>query len=158
MPLTADQYKTLIITEVGDDEASSLAAQMEIYWEMAGMEVARALPTLKNSALVLLHTYRYAKLKAIDLMLGKVRKKVTQTSNTGASTKLSELTDNLEGMRSALLDDIKSFEEKMTRAGRRPVLGMRSATGMTEPPSGFPDPNSAVYRGEPNAALLPERG
>lgn len=150
MPLNENIYKAKIITEVGDDAAGSIAAQIDIDWEMAGVEVGVALPRLKRADLVLMHTYRYAKLKAIDLMLGKVRRHVKMTSATGATINENELTDNLEGMRAKLLSDIEAFEKLMSTPARGPVGGPNKATAMIETPAGCPDPNSGVYRGEPN--------
>lgn len=154
MPLDETTYKAKIISEVGDDAAESIATEIDDYWAMAEIEVGLALPRLKRADLVLMHTYRKAKLKAIDLMLGKVRKKVKQTGMTGESLNLNELTDNLEGMRSTVLADIQAFEKLITSSrGGAPVGGANKATAMIESSTGFPDANSGVYRGDPNTRL-----
>ncbi|MEA2573948.1 MAG: hypothetical protein QOH93_1246 [Chloroflexia bacterium] len=154
MPLDATTYKAKIIKEVGDDAAGSIAAEIDDYWTMSEIEVGLALPRLKRADLVLMHTYRYAKLKAIDLMLGKERGSIKLTSATGATFNEDQLTDNLEGMRTKLLDDIAKFEQLITSSrGGAPVGGPNKATAMIESSPGFPDANSGVYRGDPNYRL-----
>ena len=82
MPLSAAQYQNLIVLQVGDDAAGTLAANIGTLW-------------LKNDDRTDDYArYLYSKRDAIDVMLGRVRAQVDFKALDGASVNLTDLTAN----------------------------------------------------------------
>jgi hypothetical protein len=79
MPLTADQYQTLIVTEV-NDVGDLVANNIDTLW------------TLYDTQTDLYIRYLYSKRKAIDLLMGSVREQVNRAGINGIR---ADLSDNL---------------------------------------------------------------
>ena len=97
---TAEDYKALILAEVNDDDNHIVANNLDLVW---GLYSDR--DTLEL-------TYLYAKRKAIDLLLGAVREKVT-TEIRGGNVQVDNnaLSKNLLAMRvvcQAHIDEIEA--------------------------------------------------
>jgi len=120
MPLTAEAYQSLVVTEVGDVDAF-IAGQIDTLWAMYDGETNLYL------------TYLLTKRKAIDLLMGKVRDEVTQGGNN-ASVDLSDKHDNLQVMwrnvdgeiRQARLDAEQAVQ-RTASSGRKPLVGRLTA-------------------------------
>lgn len=140
MPLTAEQLQALIILEVGDDAAGTLAAQIALLWTAHDDQ-----PSLDRQAL-------YTKRHAIDVMLGRVRAQVDFRALDGASVNLSDLFARLTKMREQTTAEILAIEAGQS-AG--PASGELTTTAPVMPDGEWPDPNSRRLRGDP---LLPLPG
>src|SRR5262249_48559101 len=95
MPLDAAAYQALIVTEVGDTASGLVANQIATLWALNDDQ-----PSLKLQ-------YLFAKLKAIDLLMGTVREQVTQQGLNQVRSDLSDKMKNLALMRSATEADIE---------------------------------------------------
>lgn len=134
MALTEAQYQQLIVAEVGDDSAGALASTVPIYWlryaDVADLE----------------SRFLYAKLAAIDLMLGRVRGQVTIRDGDGASVDLNKRFDHLITMR----ETVQAQIDILTASGSAgAAAGELTKTAPIMPPVGAFDSNSADYRGSP---------
>src|SRR5262249_52414178 len=87
MPLDADGYQSLIITEVGDDSQGTLAQTIATLW------------TKHDDAPSLELHYLYAKRSAIDVMLGRARSGVDFQAPNRSHVNLDQLFQHLIVMR-----------------------------------------------------------
>lgn len=133
MALSEQQEQDLIILEVGDDAAGTLATVVPLYWERyAALEVpARA---------------RATKLAAIDAMLGRVRGQVKIVGVGGASVDAHQLTTHLQDMRALVMAQIEAASSAGAPGG---AVGDLTTTSPIAPPTGAPDASGRVYRGDP---------
>lgn len=133
MALTEQQQQDLIILEVGDDAAGTLAAAVPLYWERYAAlgDAARVLAT---------------KLAAIDAMLGRVRGQVKIVGVGGASVDAHQLTTHLQDMRALVVTQISAAELAGAAGG---AVGELTTTSPIAPPTGAPDASGRVYRGDP---------
>lgn len=88
MAATAEQYKALIIEEVGDSAGTVVARNIDVIWD------------LYSEQLRMYRQYLLAKRKALHLLMGTVREQVDQASS-GNTTALTDKMRNLKTM----LDD-----------------------------------------------------
>jgi hypothetical protein len=135
MTLSESDYIQLIVAEVGDDGHMTLASTVPIYWA-------------RYAGIADLETrFLSVKLSAIDLMLGRVRGRVTIRDGDGASVDLNKLFDHLTTMREQVLGQINT----VTQAGSSGAAsGDLTHTAPVMPPAGsMGDANSADYRGNP---------
>lgn len=136
MPLTEAEYKTQILDEVGDED-SFVASRIDRCWKMYD-----ALPVGQVR-------YLRTKLKAIDLLIGHIRKKAVDYQVQGdLAEKLSQLMTHLSTMRAATAADLKA-EQTGAGTGRAPASSTLTTTAPISPPTGYPDANAADYRGTP---------
>lgn len=134
MALSEQQYQDLIIVEVGDDAAGTLATVVPLYWE-------------RRSAYTDLEArYRYAKRDALDAMLGRVRGQVKIVGVGGASIDAHQLFTHLQDMRTQLQAEIDMLE---TSGGSGGAVGDLTTTAPSSPPTGMTDANHPAYRGDP---------
>lgn len=131
--LSEQQYQDLIIAEVGDDAAASLASTVPLYW-------------LRRSGIADLDLrYLYAKRDAIDLMLGKVRGLVKIVGVDGASVDAHQLTLHLQELRIVVEHQIVELAQLASSGG---VAGVLTTTAPIMPPTTSPyDANDGAYRG-----------
>jgi hypothetical protein len=136
VPLTADQYRTLIVTEVGDSAAGIVNSQISIIWSLYDAEPG------------LYRQYLHAKRKAIDLLMGTVREQVT-IGGSGKTTDLNAKLRNLQIMRDDVTAEIG--DERATRAdARAPVSGQLMTTApIAQPGTSRVDANATRFRGDP---------
>lgn len=135
MPLTADAYKAQIVDEVGDTASGHIAANVSTYW------------TMYDHVTSLHLRYLYAKRKAIDVLLGKVREQVDMTGVEGVRAALDQKSKHLLAMRETVEADIKATT--MQGAGQ-PTIGTLTQTAPVMPPvTGGIDANDRRYRGDP---------
>jgi len=134
MPLTDDQLKALIVLQVGDDAAGTLAANIDLLWT--------AHDDVDDQALHGLLTKR----DAIDTMLGRVRQQVSFKALDGASVNLSDLSKHLLAMRETLDGQIESAQAGVS-AG---AIGLLTQTApIMRDNASQADPNSRALRGDP---------
>ena len=133
MALSEQQEQDLIILEVGDDQAGTLATAVPLYWERyAGLATpARALAV---------------KLAAIDAMLGRVRGQVKIVGVGGASVDAHQLFTHLQDMRALVQAQIDAASSASAAGG---AVGDLTTTSPIAPPTGAPDASSRAYRGDP---------
>lgn len=135
MALTPDQYKALIILQVGDNAAGLLAAQIDLLWESHD--------TIADDGLRALYT----KIGAIDLMLGEARKYASFKALDGSSVSASDLFKHLMEMREAVEAQIAQAAAGLGGGG---ALGELTTTAPIMPDDGRQsDPNARRYRGDP---------
>lgn len=139
MTLSDDQYKDLIVLQVGDNADGLLAANIDLLWEGNGDQADAATQAL------------YTKRSAIDLMLGDVRQKVDFRDPAGISANLSDLFDHLMRMRADVVAQIALAASSGNGAG---AVGTITKTAPVEPDIGQLDPSARRYRGDP---LCPPR-
>ncbi len=134
MPLTPEQYQTLIITEVGDDAAGTLATNIGVLWAGAGA-----------SSPGVYQQYLIAKRSAIDLLLGGARFQVDFRALDGASVDLDQIWRHLMDLR-------KLVEGELAKLGASAGIAIgelvQTAPIMPDRP-GPRDPNSRRLRGDP---------
>lgn len=135
MALTDAQYQQLIVAEVGDDAQSTLASTVPVYW-------------VRYSGIADLEArFLYAKLAAIDLMLGRVRGQVTIRDGDGASVDLNKLFDHLTTMRETVQTQIEGASQAGSASS---AAGDLTTTAPIMPPAGSRiDANDRAYRGDP---------
>lgn len=133
MPLTPSQYQALIIVEVGDDAAGTLAANMTVLW------------TGNDTAASDYQHYLLTKRSAIDLLLGGARFQVDFTALDTSSVKLDQLWQHLMDMRELVEGQLAGLGNSAGMA-----LGeiIQTAPIMPDRP-GQRDPNSRRLRGDP---------
>jgi hypothetical protein len=143
MALTAEQYQELVILQVGDDAAGTLAANIALLW-------ARNDDRSDNVV-----RFLYTKRDAIDVMLAGVRKQVTFKALDGASVNLSDLMRNLQQMR----DDVQGLiDEQALIANGAGAIGALTTTAPIPPPPFWPDANDPRYKGDPYEPRPPQIG
>jgi hypothetical protein len=135
MALTEAELKSLIVLQVGDDAAGTLAASIDLLWSSHADTSAIGLVALLT------------KRDAIDVMLAKVRNQVSFKALNGASVSASDMFDHLWKMRELIDAQIEAAQsgadgafaigELITVA----PLGADSARGA--------NPNARQYRGDP---------
>lgn len=133
MALTEQQYIDLIVAEVGDDAASTLATTVPLYWgRHAGLaDEARFLATKRD---------------AIDVMLGRVRGQVRIVGVGGASIDAHQLTTHLQDMRALVQAQIES---DTAASGAGGAVGALATPAPVPAPLGAFDANDRAYRGDP---------
>ena len=133
MALSEQQEQDLIILEVGDDAAGTLATVVPLSWE-------------RYAALELPARTRATKLAAIDAMLGRVRGQVKIVGVGGASVDAHQLTTHLQDMRALVQSQIDAASSAGASGG---AVGDLTTTSPIAPPTGAPDASGRVYRGDP---------
>lgn len=133
MALTEAEYQALIITEIGDDDAATLATTVPLYWSR------------RSGVADLESRYQAVKRDALILMLGTVRGLVDMSSG-GDSIKLSQKLTNLRTMLEILDEQIA---QASGAAGASAAAGELTQTAPILPPTGSFDSNAGVYRGSP---------
>jgi len=135
MTLTEAELKSLILLQVGDDSAGTLAAAIDLLWS-SHADVA-------NIALVALLTKR----DAIDVMLARVRNQVSFKALDGASVSASDMFDHLFKMR-----ELTEAQIEAAQAGQDGSVAIGELTTTApigrDSPRGI-DPNARGYRGDP---------
>lgn len=133
--LSDQQYQDLIVAEVGDDAAGTLALNVPLYWA-------------RRDGITDLETrHLYVKRDAINLMLGRVRGQVRIVGVGGASIDAHQLTTHLQDMRAAVQTLIDTGIDAASAGG---AAGELTTTAPIAPPDGsFVDANNRLYRGDP---------
>lgn len=131
MSLTDEQYQQLIIAQVGDDEAGTLATNVPILWAQYADESA----TLR---------FLLTKRGAIECMQARVRKQVSFRALDGASVQLSDLLSHL----ATLYDQVQNQITAAESSGVLPQIGELTTIAPITPELP-PDANDARYRGQP---------
>lgn len=136
--LTEQEYRDLIVAEVGDDAQSTLRSTIGVYWR-------------RYDAYADLETrYLHAKLAAVDLMIGRVRSRVTIRDGDGASVDLNKLFDHLTTMRETVEAQIARGIGAGSAAASGGAIGLLTKTAPQMPPAGsLLDANDTAYRGDP---------
>lgn len=147
MALTASDYKSLIVTEVGDTTDGLINLEIETLWE------------LYAATTDLMLRYFQTKRKAIDLLMGKVREQISFSGNNAGNQVTVELSDKLDHLQtmwknvSSEISDREQVLSDRVTAGqqtlRQPVVGQLHQTAPVMGRSGYPDPNDRRYRGDP---------
>ncbi len=133
MPLSAAQYQQLIVTEVGDDAAGSVAANVALLWAKHDDQASDYV------------RYLYAKRDAVQLLMGRVRQMVTFKALDGANVNASDMMVNLQTMLEAVRAEIDEQARLLNGAG---ALDTLTTTAPIGPPAvGRPDANDPQYRG-----------
>ncbi len=135
MPLTQEQYSTLIVLEVGDTATGAIATNIDLLWTrwdtIADLDL-RAL---------------FVRRDAIDIAIADVRKQISFKALDGASVDLSDLLEHLLKMREAVEAEIG---QAGASAGGGIVVGGLVTTAPIMPDNPFQnDPNDRQYRGDP---------
>lgn len=105
MALTANEYKLLIVREVNDED-NVVAAEIDAIW---------ALYSDKASAYL---QYLYAKRKALDFLMGHVRKRVTTILRGGdVQAADSDLMGHLDMLRKVVQGEIDEIEAGTVNIG-----------------------------------------
>lgn len=134
MALTEAQYKALIVAEVGDDAAGTVAAQIDVLWDLYAdqSDAARYLRTKRH---------------AITLLMGSVRTQVNTTGFDGSKIEWSDLLANLQAMLDAVDAEIAA---SAAAAGAGGVSGVLTRTAPIAAPAGWAgaDANSRGLRGD----------
>jgi hypothetical protein len=129
--MTEAEYIALIITEIGDNVAGTLATNVPIYWSMRSAYADLAL------------RYLIVKRDAIILMIGTLRKAVDVTSD-GDTVKLSQQITNLRTLLELLDGELAGASSS---SGASAAAGELTKAAPIMPPTGYNDSNAAVYRG-----------
>lgn len=147
MALTDTDWKTLVIDQVGDDAATTLAGKIDLLWAAAG-EYSTA-PKVR---------FEYAKRGAIQTMQARVREQVDFETNAGLKVSLEQKFTALATM----LEQVEAAIAKAARqAGSRraPAVGQIETTApIGRPVCGGPDANSRRLRGDAYARPTDEDG
>lgn len=134
MALTAEQIRGLILVEVGDDAAGTLAANLDLLWErhdgVADLTL-RGLLTRRD---------------AIALLLGRARQQVDVRTAAGSAVSLSQVFAHLTAMLAATESAIAQIQ---SGAGGGVAIGPLTATAPIRPATGQVDPNRRGLRGDP---------
>lgn len=140
-PPTVDQYKAQVIAEVGDNDAGLLAAQIDLIWGTFAAAKS-TVPALQ---------FFYAKLIAIDMMLGTVRQDVDY-ADLALKESLTDLMENLLKMKVSVKEDLAAAivtAGQASGARRGGVSGVITRQAPSTPPwPGGIDANDAAYRGD----------
>jgi|SRR6185503_9612553 len=144
MPLDASAYQQLIIGQVGDDAAGTLASQITTLWTANDNQTSVPVQAL------------YVRRDAIDLMLARARQGADFTDPNGTEVKLDQLFEHLLKMRQAVQADIDRAVAAglVTAAGSGAVGELTKTTPIAVDYPGQSDPSGRVYRGDP---LRPRR-
>lgn len=130
------ELKQLAITQVGDNEAGLLAANVDLLWTLAASASSEALRFLQT------------KLGLIDVMLGSIREQVDIKGN-GAELDLSDKFDHLLKMRKAVEGDIGIATGQFAQGSAAPLAGSLTTTAPRSPClPGQRDGNNPEYRGD----------
>lgn len=141
MPLSAAQFKVLVVTEVGDVD-SLVAGQIDVLW------------TLYDSQADDYIHYLYTKRKSLDLLMGQVREQVTRQVDGPLLVNLTDKLKNLQTMWTNVDREIATLAAKaIADAELAAVTGGQAAVGQlttTAPitPAWGPDGNNPLYRGD----------
>lgn len=135
MALTEQQYKDLIVTELGDTSDGLLAANIDLYWS-------------KNDAASDLEIrYRLAERDAIVLLLGAARTGADFKTSSGSSVALDQVFQHLLAMRDLVDTALASSQAALGSGG---ALGLLTQTApILRDNAGQPEPNDRIYRGDP---------
>lgn len=133
MSLTAAQYQTLILAELGDTADGALAASLDLLWQrfdgVASLEAR----------------YHASKLAAIDFLLGQTRTEVDFRTSSGSAISASQAFAHLQALRAGVELALGALG-----AGSGGVaLGPLTKTAPLTPTSGQVDPNRRALRGDP---------
>lgn len=132
--LTDAEQQTLILALVGDDDQGTVAAVLPILWKQTAGATSDDQRRLQTQLL------------AVDVLLARVRGRVSFRTADGTQVTEAQLTENLQTMRRNVLDDLARLQQ--VESG--PVIGDLSTTAPVEPPDGsFVDANDRAYRGDP---------
>lgn len=143
MATTEQQYKDLIVQEVGDSAGSVVAVNIDVIWDLYG-----------NQARIY-RQYLLSKRKALHLLMGTVREQVDQTS----SGNQSNLTDKMRNIKTMLddtnleldadADDAATLVATVNRSGG--ALGQLTTTSPCgEPGASYcPDVSAGGLRASP---------
>jgi hypothetical protein len=142
MPLNANEYRNLIVTQVGDSTTGVVAANVDTLW------------TLHDDQPTLPRQFLHAKRDAIQVLMGTVREQVT-IARSGTQTDLTDKMRNLQAMLSAVDAEIATIETLALKAASqaRPMSGQLTATAPRSAPDGWPDANDPALRGDPYVPL-----
>jgi len=135
MPLNSSQYQTLIVTEVGDNTAGDLAANIGTLWTKHD--------TIADDYL----RYLFTKRSAIDFMLGGERYRVDFEALDGAKVKADQIYQHLLQMRELAEGLIAQGQSALGGGGALSPLATTAPITRDRP--GQPDPNARRYRGDP---------
>lgn len=143
MTLSAAQYKSKIILEVGDNDAGLLAANIDMLWA--------AHDSIADDWLHFLSSKR----DAISVMLADVRKQVDFTDPADISAKLDQLFKHLQSMYEDTVAALAQATDLAAAATNGAgAIGTITKTAPIQPAPGQADPSARRYRGDP---LCPPR-
>lgn len=136
MALTTAKYKELVLRIVGDEEDTVLS-QIDVIWELHSDKSPDAL------------RYHHVVMAAIDLLAARNRQ-LFSFAEKDRRVDLDKKFDHLMKMRAQAQTAITSFNSDTLLQGV-PAVGMLEAYAPVEatPGSPWPDPNDAIYRGDP---------
>lgn len=137
---TVEQYKQQVIREVGDNDAGLLQGQIELIWTLAGAK--SQVPAIR---------FYHAKLTAIDMMLGDVRRDVDY-ADLALKESLTDLLNNLLKMKESTKADLAAAvatQGQTSGARRGGAAGVIARQAPSSPPwPGSIDANDPAYRGD----------
>lgn len=135
MALTEDQYKRLIIAELGDTSTGLLALHIDLYWSKNDSESDLEI------------RYRLAERDAIMLLLGAARTGADFTTSSGSKVALDQVFQHLLDMRDVVDSALAASQLSLSGGG---AIGTLSQTApIMRDNAGQPDPNDRIYRGDP---------
>jgi hypothetical protein len=137
MALTDDEYKSLIVLEVGDTADQLIQNNIDTFWTL-----------YDTLALAGRLQYLYAKRKAVEVLMGSVRTLVDSEITGDSKFALHQRMTNLETMLAACDQDIAA--ERRNLAGQGSAVGLLTTTAPIASPTGRPDANDPRYSGDPN--------
>lgn len=144
MPLSSADWKSLIVTELKQEENTAFTSLVDMWW-LAFEDKASWGPRLR---------YLYTKRSGVEYLIGRNHNIVSYT-DADVSESLGEVRINLEQLRDDLQQEIVQIESRR-RSGKIAVGAIaRTAPRMptdAESTTVFPsnnDPNDAAYKGDP---------
>lgn len=136
MPLTEQQYKDLIIAQIGDTASGVLADNIDLLWTKYDTIADLDLRSL------------YVQLDAIDLVIPYARSQVSFRALDGASVNLSDMMGHLLTMRDLVVAKLTQAVGSTYGAGG--TIGELTTKAPIEADRARSvDPNDRIYRGDP---------
>ena len=134
MPLSEQEYKDLILSDLPETTDGRLALNVDVLW------------TRFDTITDLEAHYLSTRLAAIDLLLGAAAQLVSFRTSSGSSVQASDVFDHLTKLRELAVAAIGGTSASGSAAGQL------TATAPIDPPFGagsVPDANDRAYRGDP---------
>ena len=145
MALTDDDYKSLIVIEVGDTADHLIQTNIDTFWalydDLAGLGRLQ---------------YLYAKRKALVTLMGSTWKLIQVEIVGDSKYALQQRMTNLQTMLTACDTEISTEAQRGIGAGEV-VVGQLTTTAPIASPPGWPDANDPSYAGDPNRRSLWDR-
>lgn len=138
MPLTSDQYKALVLTDLNQVGNADTTAARDLYW-IAHEDKGGFHPRLQ---------YLYTKRDVIHYLIGQHWSTAVDRAVGETDTKYQDRIENLQSLLTATEAEITRLEGQR-RKGRAPVVGVLTATTPVDTSEVTPNPNDRAYRGDP---------